>query len=269
MDLNLTNILIFIIILTILFYLTLKISNYFYNKYKHIDKYFSIALRNIIRVIGYFIIIIFVLSYFNVGLEYVLASSTIIGIIAGLALQPVLSNLFAGILLLLSGSFKPGDEVRILTYDIPYTILNSPGYKYFSREFLHLGYKRIIYEISLFFTKIILDTGEILLIPNNVLLSGGIINYSETLRESNEKFMSMRFELPQKIDPDKAINDIKNILSKYNNFEVYLDEQSDKDYYILLMEGKVNIDNYKKVKSEILKELIKYKNSINENKIST
>ncbi|MGC9079652.1 MAG: mechanosensitive ion channel family protein [Nanopusillaceae archaeon] len=261
---------VFSIISIVWIYITRSIASYYYDLYKE-NKTFALGLKNGIQMISYIFLLIYMLVYFNVSVTYILASSTILGIIAGLALQPILSNLFAGIILLASGSYKPGDEIRIVSSSVPYTVSFLPPYKVFSKDYLHAGYKGIVYEISLFFTKIILETGEIMTVPNNILLNGVIINYSLAKKEVAEKYVKIRFELPQKLDPEMVLNDIKDIIKEFGDFKVYIEEVSEKEYYIIIIEGVANFSNYKLVKSEILKRLIQYRNSklSNENQNKT
>ncbi len=250
----------FAIISAIWIYITKSIALYYYNVYKEENKTLALEIKSAIQIVSFFLLTIYALIYFNISITYILASSTILGIIVGFALQPILSNFFAGILLLLSGSLKPGDEIRILNVNIPYHLSFLPPYKFFSRDFLYIGYRGIVYEVSLLFTKILLKTGEVIIVPNNVILNGAIINYSISKKESELKEIKIRFEVPQILDPETTLKDVEKIVEKYGKLNVYIDEVSEKDYYIISIEGNLDYNNYREIKSEILKELIKYKN---------
>ena len=240
-------------------FVTRYIARRYYLKYYKENKIIAIGIRNFLQLISYFLLFIFLLAYFKVDVTYIIASSTIAGIIIGFASQQLLSNLFAGIILLVTGVYRPGDDIRIINTSLPYQPLFLPPYRVFSKDFLYIGYRGIVYEITLFFTKILTETGDILIIPNSIILSGGVINYTQARQETDIKHIKIRFEINQTIDPEETLKYIKELISKYGDLEVYIDEVSEKEYYIIIIEGNLFAKDYRKVKSEILKELIKYK----------
>ncbi|MEM1608401.1 MAG: mechanosensitive ion channel family protein, partial [Ignisphaera sp.] len=104
-------------------------------------------VRNIVLVLGYTILLLAIVITLGIGSEGVLAGATFSGLIIGLALQPVLSNFFSGLLILLSGYLKPGQTVRIAG-NIPISLLAFPAYKFFSRDYMIPSLKGQILEIG-------------------------------------------------------------------------------------------------------------------------
>jgi small-conductance mechanosensitive channel len=62
-------------------------------------------------------------------------------LVFGLALQPILSNLFAGIIILSTRYVEVGKKIKILSSQIPYGLVSPPPYKFLSVENTDLGYK--------------------------------------------------------------------------------------------------------------------------------
>lgn len=79
-----------------------------------------------------------------------------LGIGVGLALKDNLSNFAGGIIILLFKTYYVGDEVRIA---------NEMGY---------------VHEIDIFFTSIRTHNGDIVMVPNGMIISNKLINYNKT-----------------------------------------------------------------------------------------
>lgn len=241
-----------------------KISKYYYLKYYKENITIAIGIRNFIQLFSYLILFIFLLIYFKADISYVLASSTVTGLILGFASQSVLSNIFSGIVILSTGLLKPGEEIRILNNNIPYQPLTFPAYKTFSKDFVYVGYRGIVLEVSLLFTKLLIETGDIIVIPNSIIISGGIVNYSRTRQESEIKNIRIRFELDYRIKFDKVKEYLEKEIGEFGKFKIYIEEVSDKFYYIIDIEGDIREpERYREIKSLILKKLLDfYKNEM-------
>ncbi|WP_250005166.1 mechanosensitive ion channel family protein [Actinoplanes sp. M2I2] len=72
-------------------------------------------LRLLVQLAGYLITVFVVCDLLGVGLRNVLVGGAVTGVILGLAAQPVLSNLFAGLVLLFARPYLPGQRVRVLS----------------------------------------------------------------------------------------------------------------------------------------------------------
>jgi small-conductance mechanosensitive channel len=217
------------------------------------------AVGNVVKVIGILAVLLFAISTSRLGAELALLGGTVTGLVLGLALQPVLGNLFAGIIILTTRFVEVGDTVRIVASQIPYQVTFLPAYKYFSPDYVAPGYKGRVVEIGLVYTTLILDTGYELRIPNMVLLSSGVVDY--TPRWSEKQVVLVRVELPLSvIDLDKLEEEIRKALEGLNVVAVDYTEQSDKDFVIVRVKLEIPPgENWRAVKSEALKRLLKYR----------
>jgi|SRR5690242_7270574 len=112
-------------------------------------------LRLLVLLVGYLIAAIAVCDLIGLHLGQLLVGGAITGIILGLAAQPVLTNLFAGIVLLFARVYVPGQRVRVMSGAI-----NGP----------HVG---VIISAGLLYTA--LETAEgPLNIPNSSLLAAAV-----------------------------------------------------------------------------------------------
>jgi small-conductance mechanosensitive channel len=218
------------------------------------------AVGNVVKVIGILAVLLFAISTSRLGAELALLGGAVTGLVLGLALQPVLGNLFAGIIILTTRFVEVGDTVRIVASQVPYQVALFPVYKYFSPDYVAPGYKGRVVEIGLVYTTLILDTGYELRVPNMVLLSSGVVDY--TPKWSEKQVVLVRLELPLSvIDLDKLEEEIRKVLEGLNVVAVDYTEQSDKDFVIVRVKLEIPPgENWRAVKSEALKRLLKYRN---------
>jgi small-conductance mechanosensitive channel len=218
------------------------------------------AVGNVVKVIGILAVLLLAISTSRLGAELALLGGAVTGLVLGLALQPVLGNLFAGIIILTTRFVEVGDTVRIVTSQVPYQVALFPVYKYFSPDYVAPGYKGRVVEIGLIYTTLILDTGYELRVPNMVLLSSGVVDF--TPKWSEKQVVFVRLELPLSvIDLDKLEEEIGKVLEGLNVMAVDYTEQSDKDFVIVRVKLEIPPgENWRAVKSEALKRLLKYRN---------
>jgi small-conductance mechanosensitive channel len=112
-------------------------------------------LRLFVLLGGYLIAAISVCDLVGLQLRQLLVGGAITGIIIGLAAQPVLGNLFAGLVLLFARPYVPGQQVRVLSGAI-----NGP----------HVG---VIISAGLLYTLLETADGP-LNIPNSALLGAAV-----------------------------------------------------------------------------------------------
>lgn len=218
------------------------------------------AVGNVVKVIGILAVLLFAMSTSRLGAELALLGGAVTGLVLGLALQPVLGNLFAGIIILTTRFVEVGDTVRIVASQVPYQVAFFPVYKYFSPDYVAPGYKGRVVEVGLIYTTLILDTGYELKVPNMVLLSSGVVDY--TPKWSEKQVVFVRLELPLSvIELDKLEEEIRKALEGLNVTAVDYTEQSDKDFVIVRVKLEIPPgENWRAVKSEALKRLLKYRN---------
>ncbi len=222
----------------------------------------SIVIASVFRYTGYVIVALLVLLPI-VNSSTVLAGGAFAGLVIGLALQPVLENFFAGLLILLTGYITVGDRVRIVSTEVPYFPAQFPVYKYFSADYVEQGFKGTVVEIELFFSRIMLDSNRELRVPNKVLLNAAVIDYSPKYKE--QEIINVRVELPLcSLDLDSIESKVRELLADLNIHEgPYLNEQSDKDHVIVLVRLRVPTEaNWRAVKHEALKRLLKFRQEL-------
>ncbi|MEM3640680.1 MAG: mechanosensitive ion channel family protein [Candidatus Bathyarchaeia archaeon] len=211
-------------------------------------------IRNVILVIGYVVIGIMILAVFEVTGISAVAGATVSGLVIGLGLQPILANLFAGLIILGTGFLKPGTEVKI-SGGLPLSTVSFPAYKMFSRDEFMPTLRGVVIEVGLLHTKILSDSGELVKIPNNMAFSGSVV-----MEEKEEpKTVRVRYEFPVEYDPDMVLARLQEALSKdFNDLRVYVEEQSDKNYYIVLVLAKTSPNvKVRDFRSRLLKQIIK------------
>ncbi|MEM7816593.1 MAG: mechanosensitive ion channel family protein [Candidatus Aenigmatarchaeota archaeon] len=243
-------------IVTILFFRSLG------NRIKKLEIPKSKQVAQQIKIIGYLISVLILLSFFKELTTAILTIGTISGIVLGLTLQPVLGNFFAGVLITFTRFVEVGKKVRILSSSIPFGSSLFPAYKFLSVEEVDIGYKGEIIDIDWFFSLLKTEEGKVIRIPNLVLLNSAVVDYRE------EKFIySIRVEFPLRMKDDwnleKLEDEIKRIVKDYNVIEgPYFNEQSDKNYVYIRLRIKAKEGNWQKEKSEVLKRLLDLKNSL-------
>ncbi|QKR01107.1 mechanosensitive ion channel family protein [Metallosphaera tengchongensis] len=161
------------------------------------------SLSFVVRVIGYVLAIAGVLAAFKVGLGEALAAGGFAGLVLGLASQDVLSNVFGGIMLLISRPYKVGERITVSTWQYSLSFPTYPP-KYFSNDYLIPGYTGKVMDITLLYTIILTDEFTELRIPNSIMIQAAIF-----VHDKNEKRkIRTRYEIPKDMEPDEAIEAI-------------------------------------------------------------
>ena len=228
---------------------SLYISRYFDKLNLPYSKNFS----NLIYVLSFLIAGLIVLKIWNVDTTVILQSSMLLGLILGLALQPILSNLFAGIIILSTRYVEVGKKIRIISSQIPYGLTQWPAYKFFSVESSDLGYKGVIKRVTLFYSIFETERGDEIKIPNSILLQSVVLD-----AEKENVTFSIRVEFPlkMKISLEELEEKIKKTLKGFKIVEgPYFNEQSDKEYVFITVKIEAK-ENWKQTKSEALKKLL-------------
>jgi small-conductance mechanosensitive channel len=231
----------------------LLINSYIIKSLDRLNLPYSKNFSNLLHVLAFLIAALVILKIWNVDTSIILQSSVVLGLVLGLALQPILSNLFAGIIILSTRYVEVGKKIKILSSQIPYGLVPLPPYKFLSVENTDLGYKGSIKKVTLFYSVFQLEEGEEIKIPNAVLLNSVILD-----RDKENAIISVRVEFPLKlkIGLEKLEDEIKRSLKGFNIVEgPYFNEQSDKEHVFITLKVE-NKDNWKRTKSEVLKRLL-------------
>ncbi|XBC38064.1 MAG: small-conductance mechanosensitive channel MscS [Buchnera aphidicola (Floraphis choui)] len=177
-----------IIILIVGFFIAKIISNII-NKVlitRKIDSTISGFLAALVRYIIITFTLIASLGCIGVQTTSVIAVLGAAGMAIGLALQGSLSNFAAGVLLVILRPLRIGEYINI--GNISGTVLN----------------------IHIFYTTLRTLDGKIVVIPNNKIVSGNIINYSREKTRRNEFIISVSYDS----DIDLVIKILKNVLNQ-------------------------------------------------------
>ncbi len=218
----------------------------------------TLGLKNAILVVGYILSLIAALSYASFSPTEFLATAAFGGLVLGLALQPTLGSFFAGILILVSGAIRPGNQVRIMTWHIPFQWAFSPGYKYFSPDQIYAGYMAEVIEIGLFFTTILTEEGQTMKIPNTIIATdAAVVTYT-----NRDYIFNVRYEFSNKFDPASVLKHVKEEVASYPVINCFINEQSDKDYYIVKVVLNAKEKDHAVLKSEVLTRLINLNRSL-------
>jgi len=129
----------------------------------------ALVVSNSVQVVGTILSAVAAASYASFSPTAILTSAAFSGLVLGLALQPTLGAFFAGILILISGEMRPGTQVRILSWHIPFQWAFSPDCKYFSPDQEYPGYLAVVTDVGLFFTTVLTEEGQSMKLPNSIL----------------------------------------------------------------------------------------------------
>ncbi|MCR5155741.1 MAG: mechanosensitive ion channel family protein [Butyrivibrio sp.] len=154
-------------------------------------KLFLIFLKGIIIAVVWAIAGLTVLSgipAFSKTWETAVASSGIAAVVMGLAAQSTLANVFAGIALSASRPFDIGDRIKIDSYD--------PGY---------------VENITLRHTVIKTYQNEIIYIPNSIVGSATVVNYTQ----ENSFSYPIRVSVAYGTDMQKAMDVMADAITEH------------------------------------------------------
>lgn len=124
----------------------------------HVDDGVIQFLDAVVKMAGFFILILLILGLFGITTASVVAVLGSAGLTLGLALQGSLANFAGGVLILILKPFVVGDEII------------EDSHK--NRGFVE--------EISVFYTTIRNDDGMEIVIPNGTLANNSIVNLSKS-----------------------------------------------------------------------------------------
>jgi small-conductance mechanosensitive channel len=213
----------------------------------------ALSVSNVVAISGYIVSALVAASYASFSPTDVLATAAASGLVLGLALQPTLGSFFAGILILVSGEIRPGNQVRILSWHIPFQGAFTPGYKYFSPDQIYAGYMAEVIEIGLFFTTVLTEEGQTMKFPNTIIATdAAIVTYT-----GRDYIFNVRYEFPNRFDPGLVLKRVKEETKDFPVLNVYVNEQSDKEYYIVKVVLNAREQDHAQLKSEILTRFIR------------
>jgi small-conductance mechanosensitive channel len=130
-------------------------------------------LRDLVDGILFVLALLVILqATLDIDLTAVLASSAVISLVLGLALQETLGNLFAGLSLQAERPFGEGDWVKIGDYQ---------------GKVVEIGWRA---------TKLLTGSGEGLTIPNNAVAKGAVLNLSRRGSVMRKVTLALPYDVP-------------------------------------------------------------------------
>jgi small-conductance mechanosensitive channel len=126
----------------------------------------------------------------GVSAESIFLGSAFAGIVLGLAAQTVLSNVFAGLLLVLASPFRPGDRVSVISSS--YGAI-APSYPH---ELAYPAYSGTVEDVELLYTILRLDAGGIAKLPNSVVLSALVVVPKPGVAKAHRVRMTFAYSVP-------------------------------------------------------------------------
>jgi small-conductance mechanosensitive channel len=175
----------------------------------HVRPTQSNAIRLLLQLAGFSIILLIVSSMAGINLVNVLVGIGFLGVVVGLAAQAVLGNIFSGLMLFASRPFHIGDRIALITWQygkFPPSLAHG---------WLEPSYTGYVKEITLFYTKILTDSNALITVPNGIVSQSLILN----LYHDKRSFFGTQFEVPIHIDPDELHKSLNSQLSRITNFK--------------------------------------------------
>lgn len=214
------------------------------------------TIANLFRIVAYSVVVIVVLDLLNVNVTGLLVSAGFLGIVLGLAAQSTLGNIFAGISMISSRPFKPGDFITVHAWEYG---IQPPNY---TRGAFIPGYVGTVEKIGLLYTELINEAKVPIYIPNSVLNGALVINHYK----ARGNLLDFEFELERAMPFNRIKAKLVSILKEkrlYNKDAIELQYITSASYRIAvnlnLADKEMDPD---KLKSAILEQIIQYADSL-------
>lgn len=162
----------------------------------------------VFRFIAYIVLALVLLTIAGASPTALLAGGTFAGLVLGLAAQTVLSNIIAGIMIILARPYEVGDRITFFTWQYGLVVPAYPP-KFYSHETLMPGYSGLVQDIGLAYSKMQLDDGPSIKVPNSVMVQAAVVSH-----ELKQRWVRTKYDIPNSIDPNEAISALTEALKK-------------------------------------------------------
>jgi small-conductance mechanosensitive channel len=162
----------------------------------------------VFRFVAYTVLALVLLAIAGVSPTALLAGGTFAGLVLGLAAQTVLSNIIAGVMIILARPYEVGDRITFFTWQYGLIVPAYPP-KFYSHETLMPGYSGLVLDIGLAYSKMQLDEGPSIKVPNSVMVQAAVVSH-----ELKERWVRTKYDVPNAIDPKEAIPALREALKK-------------------------------------------------------
>ncbi len=219
---------------------------------RYFSKYASTAKVRpfvfVISLIGYFVLALAVFAVLGFDISSIVLGSTFISLILGLAAQNVLSNVFAGLMIILARPFADGDFITLNTWQYG-AILPSYPPKYFSRDNIRPGYIGRVSKTDLLYTSIKDEMGQIVKIPNSIVIQAAV------QKIGSEGIVRTRYEIPKEIEfrlVEELLRKKISELQDAKSVPKILIDESTQATYIITVDVNFRTEDPDSKKSEVL-----------------
>jgi small-conductance mechanosensitive channel len=168
----------------------------------------SNMILTIFRFIAYIVLALILLAIVGVSPMALLAGGTFAGLVLGLAAQTVLSNIIAGIMIILAQPYHVEDRITFVTWQYGLVVPSYPP-KFYSQDSIIPGYSGKVTNIGLTYTVLRLDDGPIIKIPNSIMVVAAVVSH-----ELKERWVRTKYEIPNSLDPKEVISILTVTLKK-------------------------------------------------------
>lgn len=158
-------------------------------------------VRLLVRLALYALVAVAILAAAGVHLSNFTIGASVITVVLGLAGSTVLSNVLAGIVLVIWRPFEIGDEVSIVSWQMPVLAATRP------HETLPSANPVRIRDVNLFHTIAVAEDGQLTLIPNAVMVQAIVRNHSH----SSACRVRLVAEAPREVDPEGLLQQMRGI----------------------------------------------------------
>ena len=129
----------------------------------------GIAIRLFLNVLIAVGTVLALFKLAGVSVESIFIGAGFAGIVLGLASQTVLSNVFAGMLIVFADPFRPGDRVGFVSSQ--YGVL-APSYAHEALQPMYVG---VVEDVGLSYTVLRLDDGGTAKVPNGIVIQALVV----------------------------------------------------------------------------------------------
>ncbi|MGC8580735.1 MAG: mechanosensitive ion channel family protein [Thermoplasmata archaeon] len=222
-----------------------------------LKKHEVVSIKFVFQVIAYFLLFIIIFYVLKIDLSGLVLGGAFAGIVIGLAAQTVLSNLFAGFIILFVKNLKIGDKITFVTWQ--YSLI-APTYspKFYSQDFVTPGYTGTIEDISYIYVVLRNEENKQIFIPTSIFIQSLIINHSQ----EKHSYIKIRYEVDKKMNIE---NVMEKIIEKISEMEGILKPSVNltditSASYVLSIKAMVKIHEEETQRTKILLEINKAAN---------
>jgi small-conductance mechanosensitive channel len=208
----------------------------------------------LVSLVGYVILALAVLWAIGINVTSVVLGGTFLSLIIGLAAQSVLANMFAGLMIIVSRPFRVGQQVGILAWQYGIALPSYPP-KFFSKDEIRPSYNGKVVSVSINYTTIEEESGNLVRIANSVLLQASV-----TIR-GKYQMVRARYEIPKSLQFSTISREIAGRVAEIKGCQeapvVTIDETAINTYVISIL-GKFETKSTDVTRSEILRRVMDY-----------